>query len=77
MSAGNPLDARHPLRGLHTGDRIAWTVVTGYVAEDGGYESLVRDALASAGGAADVLVLAFPRERRRDVMRSLEAATIR
>lgn len=79
MSAGNPLEARHPLRGLETGDAIAYTVVTGAaLAEMGsrGIAAAMADMAQGAKGTSDVLVLAFPTERRQAILESLEKATI-
>jgi hypothetical protein len=76
VSAGNPVEARHPIRGLETGDAIAWTIVTAeVVARDNDFAARVRSTMLAARGTSDVLVVAIPRERRDAVYRSMERAT--
>lgn len=75
MAQGNPLDARHPIRGLETGDPIAWTIITGEViADDNRFAAIVLSTMLAAKGTSDVLVVAIPTHRRQAVMESMKRA---
>lgn len=75
MSAGNPLDARHPIRGLETGDTVAWTMVTGETLTHRGddFLAMARETMLKAN-AVDLLVVAIPPERRTAVTESMQRA---
>lgn len=75
MSAGNPVDARHPIRGLETGDAITWIIASGEAIARGRADHLLRQVMGDAGGSADVLVVAIPIERRAAVMESMKRGT--
>lgn len=72
---GNPFNARHPIRGLITGDRIAWIVLDHASQGDPVSLGAVIRRVTQKAGNDTVLLIAIPPERRQAVIESLKSAT--